>query len=679
MPKRETTLRRHLGRGISLLVMGTALLFLLGGWLLLLKPSLDSVADDRIGHIATRVQTHLQRLSDDSRRLLQVAADWLNEGDLTLDHASLNRRFMPLLKRHPSYSSLLVADTRGNEWMLFRRSDDTWLNRLTKEVEPEPTRRFLSWDAAGELIRDERLESDYSPLQRPWFRQALKAPQGEPAWTEIYRFHTSRKPGISTAMRVSAGDELELVLGLDLQLEDLAEHIAGLDLGERSHAALITDEGRLLGLTGLSRSNATEYAFQPIIGLDLQPLKKGFELWLEHSDHAPLERLILYQGELWHLGFRRLDLGERNLWLSTFLPVSELIPGIYTHLLALAALLLLTLVGALALGRMVARDLSRPLEQLAAGSRRIGELDFTPAPILPRGPREVRQLALAQEEMRGLLADAHDELLQKNRALQQAQDQLVQAAKLESVGRLAAGVAHEVKNPLAVVQMGVDYLNETPATDAATREVLTDMEQAVTKADSVIRGLLDFSREQQLTLRESDLNQVIRDSLHLVEHQTRQQHIQVHTRLADNLPRLRLDPDKLSQVFVNLFINASHAVEWDGSLLITTELRRLDVHNGLGRADPKRFNAGDQVVWVEVADNGPGIEAAALERIFDPFFTTKESGKGTGLGLSVSRRIVQLHGGSIDIRNRSGGGASAVLLFKPTEGNPDEDQDPGRG
>ncbi len=416
MLKAKIPLKRQLSRGLTLVLLLSATLFLLGGWLLLLKPSLDNVAGNQIDRIATRLQTHLLRMEDDSRRLLHLAADWLTEGDLTLDHRSLNRRFMPLLKQYPDYASLRVADPTGNEWMLFRRSDGTWLNRLTKGAESVPTRRFLSWSEDGELQRDERLESDYSPTLRPWYRLTRDARLGQPVWSEIHRFDTSLDPGITTAMRIRVGDDSELLLALDLRLETVAGHLSPRQPGEAAHTVLITEEGRLLGSAGLPAVGDDLPTLQPVLGLDIQPLKLAVKLWLERDGKAPAARLRLHDGELWHLGFRRLVLGERSLWLGTLLPVTEIMPGIHLQLIALGFLLLLTLSAGRLLGRLLARDLSRPLEQLAADCRRIGQLDLAPTPILPNGPREIRELAEAQEAMRARLADAFDQLPNQSRS-----------------------------------------------------------------------------------------------------------------------------------------------------------------------------------------------------------------------------------------------------------------------
>jgi len=257
---------------------------------------------------------------------------------------------------------------------------------------------------------------------------------------------------------------------------------------------------------------------------------------------------------------------------------------------------------------------------------------------------------------------------QRTRELKNAQAQLIQAEKMESIGRLAAGVAHEVKNPLAIIQMGTDFLKaELPENDTAG-EVLHDMDDAVVRADTVIKGLLDFSRDKQLTIRNGDINAVIERAVHLVGHEMRQRHITLQTDLAPDLPPIGLDNNKLQQVFINLFINAAHAMQKDGE--ITVRSRQLPLHDKdlLARDTDHRFTADQQVLCVEVADSGPGVQPADLKKLFDPFFTTKPVGEGTGLGLSVSRNIIQLHRGIIDIRNRQGGGAMVLLVFPLTGG-----------
>ena len=270
------------------------------------------------------------------------------------------------------------------------------------------------------------------------------------------------------------------------------------------------------------------------------------------------------------------------------------------------------------------------------------------------------------------------ELSRSHRELREAQLQLVQAAKLESVGRLAAGVAHEVKNPLAIAQLGLDYLEQVGSFDDTSAQVLVDMQQALSRADTVVRGLLDFSRERELDLRPCVVNEAIHNALQLVRHELTQRSIAVETRLAADIPARPFDADKLQQVFLNLFMNAMHAMERDGTLHIRTHCGPVSAADLGPHARDAGFLPGERAIQIAVEDTGRGIDPADLGRLFDPYFTTKRQGEGTGLGLSVTRNIVTLHGGSIDIENRPSGGARALLLFPPQSKPAETTSEPGK-
>jgi len=290
----------------------------------------------------------------------------------------------------------------------------------------------------------------------------------------------------------------------------------------------------------------------------------------------------------------------------------------------------------------------------------------------PRGAVLVLRDLSERHRVEARLNRTNNELNKSHRELRQAQMQLIQAAKLESVGRLAAGVAHEVKNPLAIVQLGLDYLEAALATDPVASEVRRDMLTAVSRADTVVRGLLDFSRERALELRSHAINDIVNESLKLVRHELTQRNIAVDAALAEDLPKRQFDADKLQQVFLNLFMNAMHAMQHDGRLRVTTNLTQIDGDELGPHARQCGFLGGDTVIRVVIEDSGPGIKPEDLDRLFDPYFTTKRQGEGTGLGLSVTRNIVTLHQGSIDLENRNRGGARAVLLFRKDEKQRDE-------
>jgi PAS domain S-box-containing protein len=226
--------------------------------------------------------------------------------------------------------------------------------------------------------------------------------------------------------------------------------------------------------------------------------------------------------------------------------------------------------------------------------------------------------------------------------------QLAQADKLSSIGLLAAGVAHEINTPLAVISSYAQMLSKQMRGDARLGPVLEKITQQSFRASEIANGLLNFSRTSTTEFRETNLNQVIRDTLSLLEHQFKTAQILVDVDLAESLPTIQGNPGKLQQVFLNLLLNAKDAMPGGGRLRVATLV------NGH--------------VEAVVADSGSGIAPEHLKRIYDPFFTTKTMPKpgerrGTGLGLSVSYGIIQEHAGKIHVESAIGAGTTFHLEF----------------
>jgi PAS domain S-box-containing protein len=223
---------------------------------------------------------------------------------------------------------------------------------------------------------------------------------------------------------------------------------------------------------------------------------------------------------------------------------------------------------------------------------------------------------------------------------------LVQADKLSSIGLLAAGVAHEVNTPLAVISTYAQMLAKQVHGDEQKSKLLDKIAKQTFRASEIVNSLLNFSRTSSTDFTDVDLNRVIRETLSLLEHQFEKAGVQVEVSLAEPLPAIRGNPGKLQQVFLNLFLNARDAMAElsGGKLRVVTE-------------------ASGASVRAEIRDSGPGIARDHLDRIFDPFFTTKSARKGTGLGLSVTYGIVEEHGGSIQADSRPGEGAVFRLEF----------------
>jgi two-component system, NtrC family, sensor kinase len=218
------------------------------------------------------------------------------------------------------------------------------------------------------------------------------------------------------------------------------------------------------------------------------------------------------------------------------------------------------------------------------------------------------------------------------------EQRLVQADKLSSIGLLAAGVAHEVNTPLAVISTYAQMLAKQVAEDSQKSMILDKIAKQTFRASEIVNSLLNFSRTSTTSFGDVDLNRVIHETLSLLEHQLQKSGIQVKTQLDADLAPVHGNTGKLQQVLLNLFLNARDAMSSGGTL----EVRTWSDESG---------------ARIEVADTGSGIAPENLHRIYDPFFTTKAARKGTGLGLSVSYGIIQEHGGSIEVSNRRSGGA----------------------
>jgi two-component system NtrC family sensor kinase len=307
------------------------------------------------------------------------------------------------------------------------------------------------------------------------------------------------------------------------------------------------------------------------------------------------------------------------------------------------------------------RSVVRPIEQLASGVHRVkaGELKEQ-VPVLGTG--EIAELATAFNDMEASLLDVRRQrqaLLQglerqvqeRTAALEKAQERLVQTEKLSSLGRLSASIAHEINNPLAGIltfaKLLIRSLDEGAPNDeqrAKSIRHLRLIEQETQRCTSIVRGLLDFARERELKLTDTDVNAAVAEALVLIRNQVALQNITLDQDLAP-LPAVQADFGQIRQALLNVLINACDAMVQGGRLGVRT--RALD----------------DGTIQAEITDTGVGIPPEHLKHVLDPFFTTKQ--KGTGLGLSVVYGIIERHGGSIRIDSTVGSGTTVVFTLPP--------------
>ncbi|HWE31815.1 MAG TPA: ATP-binding protein, partial [Polyangia bacterium] len=285
-------------------------------------------------------------------------------------------------------------------------------------------------------------------------------------------------------------------------------------------------------------------------------------------------------------------------------------------------------------GALFIRRVVEPIEALSVSARRVadGEIDLPPLSTPP-----------TRDELAHLVADFN----RMTASLRRQREQMVAQEKLVTVGRLAAGVAHEVGNPLAAVLGYVDLLLHDEPADGERREPLERIRKETDRIRGIIADLLDYSRPMQGSVEPVRLGDAVDVALSLLRPQPRFADVEVVRAIPDALPSVAAAQSRLVQMLLNLLLNAADAM------------------GGRGRVRLEARSDGD-VVELRVADSGPGVAARDRAQIFDPFFTTKEPGQGTGLGLSISRSIVEAYGGTLTLAPPDDGGGATFVMRLPT-------------
>ena len=336
---------------------------------------------------------------------------------------------------------------------------------------------------------------------------------------------------------------------------------------------------------------------------------------------------------------------------------------------------------------LLRRRLLGPLDGVVSGVEAISRGDF--ATRLHAGEnQEMARLSTAVNQMaERLIADQQKlaenirSLNETNRLLTEASDAMIHTEKLASVGRLSAGIAHEVGNPLGAILGYLSLIGRH--VPEPQRDLVSSAEREARRIDRIVRGLLDFARPRDTIQQTIEINEVVRDTIELVQTQGHFTTIDVQVELEAEDLAVRGNPYQMQQVFVNLFVNAADALagKSDARLSVRTNrrpvlppatvtpARRKEDPPGIDYSHRRRLAAlprrpsGDpesdsgEVIEIVVADNGPGFPPDLIPQVFEPFVTTKEPGKGTGLGLAVCSRIVEVMGGTIQAENAVGGGA----------------------
>jgi signal transduction histidine kinase len=257
-----------------------------------------------------------------------------------------------------------------------------------------------------------------------------------------------------------------------------------------------------------------------------------------------------------------------------------------------------------------------------------------------RSEDEVKALG---RRVRGLI----ENIGQTQDELEKSREHLLQAEKMAMVGKLAAGVAHSVRNPLTSVKMRLFSLDRTLDLSPTQKEDFGVISEEIGHIDTIVQNFLEFSRPPKLKMQKASPSEVVDLVIQLLEHRLKSYEVDIEVHRKQALPEIQVDPEQLKEVLVNLIVNACEAMDGGGSIAI---------HEQESFVTPL-----GQVVVIRLTDNGPGIPESIREKVFEPFFTTKE--EGSGLGLSIAIRIVEEHGGRLDLSSEEGQGSAFVITL----------------
>ncbi|UCD95256.1 MAG: HAMP domain-containing protein [Candidatus Zixiibacteriota bacterium] len=502
---------------------------------------------------------------------------------------------------------------------------------------------------------------------------------------EIYRTELEKR-GRELVANLAYNAEYGVILESNEELDNLIKGVARAN--DIIYVVIKDNNGRVLAETGgnlldgarkkrtSEKSNATLGKFQRTIyasteGVEFIELTHPVETVRQSISRENLGTVYGYPDE--KDAYSTEIIGEVGVCLTFSnlnreITKSQTASILLTFMVVLSAIILMT---------AFVKVITRPIESLVRVTDQISKGDLSRTVDIVRSDeigrlaesfnRMIESLKRSQEEIEEYNRTLEEKIIERTKELEEAQAQLIQSEKMVAIGQLAAGVAHELNNPLGGIlgyaQFTLEKIQNKSAGDISEKDIesykryLRDIEAQSRRCKSIVQNLLKFSRTSQaVDFSEIDINAVVEDTLTFVEHQLMMSQIRLNTNLETELPKIKGNPSQLQQVFTNIILNAMHASEPGKQITLTSRL-----------APPLgEFHGAVEIVF---RDEGKGICEEHLPKIFEPFFTTKDIGKGTGLGLSVSYGIVKEHGGEIKVKSKLGEGTVFTVII-PLEKSP---------
>jgi len=427
---------------------------------------------------------------------------------------------------------------------------------------------------------------------------------------------------------------------------------------------------RLLDYGGFSESVIIDHRINPIFttGLSAERKKRGVFHARESMGTGALS--INYSGSSWGVFW----LNKKDISISAPLvidgralggiTVSSSLDSVYQILrksekVILFYILLDTIILATVGIYLLSRIVVKPIYKLLKMTEEYKDGDIIPSfTETPRNEignlsRSLSVMLKRLDENKGELK-AHISSLEKaNIELKQAQNEIIRSEKLVSVGRLAAGIAHEIGNPIGIILGYLELIRKGDISDEEEKDFLNRVESEITRINLIIKQLLDFSRPSSRKQEKNHIHDLIMDTISMLKPQPMMEEISILFELQATRDTVLADPNELKQVFLNIIMNAADILVGGNSMGDKAQEKGLTI----------KSKDTDDAIEIRFTDNGPGISEEELGRIFDPFYTTKEPGKGTGLGLSVCYRIIEGQGGTISAESPEGEGTTVIINF----------------
>ncbi|HKZ72394.1 MAG TPA: ATP-binding protein [Nitrospirota bacterium] len=551
-----------------------------------------------------------------------------------------------LTSENPAFARYFTDPKHRGEWMeeqekTLRRLQLLFPEAMSVTAFIDGTGQEITKVVIKQIATSEKLSSRIREL--PFFVPGLSQPPGGIYQGDPYLNPETRLWVIPFVAPVFAGGHILGLIYFDLNLEYFSHKLKG-NLSLNNHAFLLERGGKILAQTIISIGESED--LPNAADLDQSPFFRDI-LNEVLEEKTGVRRFTTTKGRDYMVSFQPIPFSQWSVMVIAHLPQSF---TKFIHLGQFSPIFILTLIFIIILAFMMGRWISDPVNEVVAGTQILSTGDFSYRIETKLGD-ELGDLAKSFNKMAEHLQKTYQDLKFTNA-------QLTQSAKLAAVGELAAGVAHELNQPLMVIRGYSQELLDGDSIPEWIRKDIKHIENQTTRMMRIIDHLRIFARQSHETFEQVNINVVILESFTLITQQLRNHNMEIITEFDEEIPRIWGDHNRLEQVFLNLITNAKDAMEEKGGGILTVTTQAI--HHQHRQEDTKEKPVRIRVIF---SDTGVGIPEAVIDKIFDPFFSTKEVGKGTGLGLSIGYSIVREHGGTISAESTPGIGTRFIIEF----------------